>query len=71
MTTDEGKAILGSPNGGGVGYFLSQHRNRAEGSSRTDLLGVKTVESVQIFRTEGPGETEDDKIWYQAIFKVV
>jgi hypothetical protein len=55
MTTEGGRAILGSPNGKGIGYFLSQHK---------DQLGVKTVESVTVFTTPG-GEGE---AWYQAYF---
>jgi hypothetical protein len=55
MTTDEGKAILGSPNGRGVAFFLYQHKN---------ILGIKTVDSVTIFSTTGG----DGEAWYQAIF---
>lgn len=44
METDEGKAILGTPNGSGVGYLLAQHANQ---------LGDKIVEKVVVFQDEG------------------
>jgi hypothetical protein len=40
MTTEEGRAILGTPNGIGVAYLLSQHQKQ---------LGRKTITSVQVF----------------------
>ncbi|KAK3712625.1 hypothetical protein LTR37_009068 [Vermiconidia calcicola] len=40
MDSKQGKAILGTPNGGGVAWFLIQHK--AE-------LGHKTIESVVVF----------------------
>ena len=45
--TDEGHALLGSPNGAAFAYFLMQHK--AE-------LGRKTITKVTVFRTE----TDDD-----------
>ncbi|RDW59246.1 hypothetical protein BP5796_12170 [Coleophoma crateriformis] len=59
MTTDEGKAILGSPNGRGVAFFLYQHKT---------VLGIKTVDSVTIFSTTGKDSDSHDETWYQAIF---
>jgi hypothetical protein len=60
MATDQGKAILGSPNGRGVAFFLYQHKN---------LLGIKTVDKVTIFSTIGTNpETNGDETWYQAVF---
>ncbi|KAH8704001.1 hypothetical protein BGW36DRAFT_423532 [Talaromyces proteolyticus] len=59
MRTDEGKAILGSPNGRGVAFFLYQHK---------DLLGIKTVGSVTVFSTTGKDPKGNDETWYQAVF---
>ncbi|KAF2448498.1 hypothetical protein P171DRAFT_518017 [Karstenula rhodostoma CBS 690.94] len=42
MDTDEGKAILSTPNGWGVAYLLAQHKAQ---------LGLKTVDKVTIFYT--------------------
>ena len=44
MAEADTQAILGSPNGLGVGYLLAQHK---------DVLGVKVVESVTVFGAEG------------------
>jgi hypothetical protein len=44
MNTDEGQALLGSPNGLGVGYLLIQHKNS---------LGMKTISKVTVFQDEG------------------
>lgn len=57
MTSDAGKAIMGTPNGGGVAWFLVDHKNQ---------LGVKEVESVRVFKTDGSG----GKDWYHAIFNI-
>lgn len=43
MDTDEGKAILGSPNGQGVGWLLIQHKSQ---------LGMRTVQSVAVWGEE-------------------
>ncbi|KAF2621471.1 hypothetical protein BU25DRAFT_379643, partial [Macroventuria anomochaeta] len=45
--TDEGHALLGSPNGAGFAYFLMQHKRE---------LGLKTITKVTVFRAE----TDDD-----------
>ncbi|KAK5122394.1 hypothetical protein LTR85_003978 [Meristemomyces frigidus] len=43
MDTEEGKALLASPNGSGVAWFLIQHRQQ---------LGHKRVRSVSVFRED-------------------
>ena len=40
MSTDEGKAILGTPNGAGCGYLIAQHKSQ---------LGVKRIRDVIVF----------------------
>ncbi|KAF7868626.1 hypothetical protein EAF04_005157 [Stromatinia cepivora] len=57
MSTPEGQALLGSPNGKGVGFFLSQHKGS---------LGIKTIESVTVFATDA-----NDDYYYQAYFSIV
>ncbi|PSN61384.1 hypothetical protein BS50DRAFT_651489 [Corynespora cassiicola Philippines] len=47
MNTREGQALLGSPNGTGVGYLLAQHKRQ---------LGCLTVGSVTVFLEENEGE---------------
>lgn len=44
MDSEEGKAILGSPNGWGVAFMLIQHKRQ---------LGNKVVEKVTVFQDEG------------------
>jgi hypothetical protein len=44
----EGKALLGSPNGAGVGFLLAQHKSQ---------LGHKTVESIRVFGYENKLES--------------
>lgn len=56
MTTDEGKAILATPNGAGVAWWLIDHKSQ---------LGVKTVKSVTVFKGRGIG-----KDWYNAVFEI-
>ncbi|KAJ8112784.1 hypothetical protein OPT61_g4923 [Boeremia exigua] len=43
MRYDAAQALLGSPNGLGVGYFLAQHKHR---------LGNKAVDKVTVFRPD-------------------
>ncbi|KAF2794315.1 hypothetical protein K505DRAFT_361196 [Melanomma pulvis-pyrius CBS 109.77] len=43
MDTPEGKALLGTPNGVGVGYMLAQHKAQ---------LGKKTISKVDVFLHE-------------------
>jgi hypothetical protein len=57
MTSEAGQAIMGTPNGGGVAWFLVDHKNQ---------LGVKEVESVRVFKTDG----SDGKDWYHAAFNI-
>ncbi|KAF2812679.1 uncharacterized protein BDZ99DRAFT_354869, partial [Mytilinidion resinicola] len=40
MDSEEGKALLGTPNGNSLGWFLINHKAQ---------LGLKTVESVTVF----------------------
>lgn len=46
MDSDEGKAILATPNGRGVAWMLIQHR---------DLMGQKRVKSMSVFSVLGSG----------------
>ncbi|KAF2097652.1 hypothetical protein NA57DRAFT_77904 [Rhizodiscina lignyota] len=46
-STQEGQALLGSPNGGGVGWLLAQHK---------DALGKKAVRGIKVFATPGHPE---------------
>jgi hypothetical protein len=55
IETDEGKALLATPNGIGVAYFLINHKPE---------LGVKTVERVQVWRQE------DDPEWFNMLFYI-
>ena len=41
MTTDEGKALLGTPHGSGIAWLLAQHKKQ---------LGLKTVDEVTVYR---------------------
>lgn len=43
MDTDQGRAILGTPNGSGVAWFLINHQMQ---------MGTRTVKSVNVFSTE-------------------
>ncbi|KAF2246107.1 hypothetical protein BU26DRAFT_395261, partial [Trematosphaeria pertusa] len=43
MESEEGQAILGTPNGGGTAWLLAQHRRQ---------LGRKTVDKVSVFYAE-------------------
>jgi hypothetical protein len=62
-SSDAGKAILGSPNGRGVSFFLYQHKS---------ILDVKTVESVTVFSTVGQNPSDNsNEAWYQAIFNLI
>ena len=48
--SDEFKALLGSPNGGGIGWLLINHKVQ---------LGLKTVSKITVFRHEG-GDNDPD-----------
>ncbi|BCS25712.1 uncharacterized protein APUU_50423S [Aspergillus puulaauensis] len=55
IETDEAKALLATPNGIGVAYFLINHKPE---------LGVKTVEKVQVWRND------DDPKWFNMLFYI-
>ncbi|KAK5132539.1 hypothetical protein LTR08_008856 [Meristemomyces frigidus] len=58
MSTDAGRAILGTPNGNGVGWLLFSHR---EG------LGWKTITSVTMWDQRlSPKDREDQATWRMA-----
>lgn len=54
--TDDGKALLGTPGGSGVSFFLSQHR---------DQLGKKVVLKANIWVTQQSGAN-----WYNIGFAI-
>ncbi|RFU33648.1 hypothetical protein B7463_g2679, partial [Scytalidium lignicola] len=45
MDTEEGQAILGSPNGSGVAWILINHKDN-------NLLGIKTIQSVTVWQVD-------------------
>jgi hypothetical protein len=47
METDAGKALLGSPVGRWVGYFLMQHQRQLDGN--------KFISKVRLFKSDKPG----------------
>jgi hypothetical protein len=49
MATDEGKALLSSPNGAGVAYLLSTHKRH---------LGRRTISKVTVFADDGKKTAE-------------
>ncbi|KAF1851022.1 uncharacterized protein K460DRAFT_271378 [Cucurbitaria berberidis CBS 394.84] len=53
--TDEGKAILGSPVGATIAYFLTQHKAQ---------LGFKVVTKVTIVCDEGEGPNPDPHLFF-------
>ena len=55
MTSDEGKAILGSPNGFGAGYLLVQHKSQ---------LGNRVVEKVQVWMDDGKKQPRPPSILF-------
>ncbi|KAL4869553.1 hypothetical protein BDV12DRAFT_196179 [Aspergillus spectabilis] len=62
MSTTEGKALLGSPNGSGVAYFLINHKQD---------LGVKVVKKVTVFKTIGTNaETGLPEDWIHFVFSI-
>lgn len=50
MTSDQGKALLGTPNGGGVAWILINHKAQ---------LGIKTISSVTIWKTTEIAQLEN------------
>lgn len=45
MDTDEGKALLGTPNGVGIAWLMINHK---------DFFAGKTVQSVKMYSDSGP-----------------
>jgi hypothetical protein len=56
MTTDAGKAILGTPNGAGVAQLLIKYKGD---------LGVKAPTKVRVFKT-----VNENKDWYHFLFYI-
>lgn len=64
MTGDPGKAILGAPNGRGVGYLLAQHQGPLQ-------FGKKTVTQVTMFDQTYTGQARKIEYWSpQLIFYI-
>ncbi|KAF2832660.1 hypothetical protein CC86DRAFT_401412 [Ophiobolus disseminans] len=55
MDTDEGKAILSSPNGAGVAYLLFTHKRQ---------LGRKTMSKVTVFADDGKKQPRPPSLVY-------
>jgi hypothetical protein len=55
--SDDGKALLGTPNGVGVGWLLASHKKQ---------LGQKTIESVRIWVT-----IKNNVETFNALFKIM
>jgi len=56
MTSEQGKAILGTPNGRGVAYFLINHKDAGQ-------MGLKEIESVRAFQIPDTNLTDKLKAW--------
>ncbi|KAE8337081.1 hypothetical protein BDV24DRAFT_177953 [Aspergillus arachidicola] len=63
MSTDDGKAILGTPNGAGVARFLMDHKPE---------LGVKAPSKVTLFKTTGHtnAKTNRPEDWVHFLFEI-
>ncbi|KAB8199136.1 hypothetical protein P875_00095127 [Aspergillus parasiticus SU-1] len=63
MSTDDGKAILGTPNGAGVARFLMDHKLE---------LGVKAPSKVTVFKTTGHtnADTNQPEDWIHFLFEI-
>ncbi|KAB8271770.1 hypothetical protein BDV30DRAFT_249945 [Aspergillus minisclerotigenes] len=63
MSTDDGKAILGTPNGAGVARFLMDHKQE---------LGVKAPSKVTLFKTTGHtnADTNQPEDWIHFLFEI-
>ncbi|GAB1210761.1 hypothetical protein APSETT445_009559 [Aspergillus pseudonomiae] len=63
MSTDDGKAILGTPNGAGVARFLMDHKPE---------LGVKAPSKVTLFKTTGHTNltTNQPEDWVHFLFEI-
>jgi hypothetical protein len=53
MNQEEGQALLGTPNGLGVAYFLIEHKKQ---------LNVKIPTKVTVFSTPSPSEGDEDYV---------
>jgi hypothetical protein len=58
MDTDEGKAILASPNGSGVAYLLLTHKRQ---------LGRKTIGKVTVFGDDGKKQPRPPSLIYHVV----
>ena len=58
METDEGKAILSSPNGAGVAYLLFTHKRQ---------LGRKTISKVTVFADDGKKQPRPPSLIYHVV----
>jgi hypothetical protein len=58
METDEGKALLSSPNGAGVAYLLFTHKRH---------LGRKTINKVTIFADDGKKQPRPPSLVYHIL----
>lgn len=58
MDTDEGKAILASPNGSGVAYLLLTHKRQ---------LGRKTIGKVTVFADDGKKQPRPPSLIYHVV----
>ena len=61
MSTEEGQAILGTPNGSGVAYFLIDHKPE---------LGVRVPTKVTVFKTIGRDENGQPEDWVHFMFSI-
>lgn len=59
--SDEGKAILGTPHGMGIGWFFWQHQ---------DSLGMKTIDKITVFKTTSPDNNENMVDWVNLHFLI-
>jgi len=59
--SDGGKALIGTPHGSGICWFLWQHQ---------DDLGTKTIDKITVFRTTAPGEDEKMNDWVNLHFLI-
>jgi hypothetical protein len=58
MATDEGKALLSSPNGAGVAYLLFTHKRH---------LGRKTISKVTVFADNGKKQPRPPSLVYHIV----
>ncbi|KAF9885830.1 hypothetical protein FE257_012302 [Aspergillus nanangensis] len=61
MSTDQGKAILGTPNGSGVAFFLINHKPE---------LGVRVPTKVTLFKTIGRDANGQPEDWVHFLFYI-